>query len=58
MTRPGVSIDVPDRREPLAAWLRARGFAIERAFTRMGRGPRTEPGTGDGVFAIAGPELG
>lgn len=53
-----VLLDVPQRWQGLADWLRAAGFAAERPFLRMAR-HREEP-FGDSArgFAIAGPELG
>jgi hypothetical protein len=54
----GVIIDAPDAS---AAWrdaLLARGFAIERPFLRMSRGPLTATGEPSRVFGITGPEFG
>jgi GNAT superfamily N-acetyltransferase len=51
-------IDVPDGQ---AAWtdvLSAAGFAIERPFLRMYRGPLTAPGDPSLIYAITGPEFG
>jgi GNAT superfamily N-acetyltransferase len=51
-------IDVPDHQELLSAWLKSRGFTIQRPFTRMLIG-RTAPfDQPSDIFAIAGPELG
>jgi GNAT superfamily N-acetyltransferase len=58
VSRPGVSIDVPDAQAPFGRWLRARGFEVERSFTRMRRGPRDGPGLSRCVFASVGPEFG
>jgi GNAT superfamily N-acetyltransferase len=53
-----IYIDVPDDQEMVSAWLKSRGFTIQRPFTRMLLG-RTEPFDQPGqIFAIAGPELG
>jgi ribosomal protein S18 acetylase RimI-like enzyme len=44
-----------------APWLRlldSLGFAVERSFTRMYRGPNRSPGREGLVWAIAGPEVG
>ncbi len=53
-----VFVDVPDRHEAVAGFLRARGFVAQRPFMRMYRG--AEDGFGDParMFAVAGPELG
>lgn len=52
-------LDVPEREEALAAMLAARGFAIERSFTRMAAGPPSPLLTlGTAMRVIAGPELG
>ncbi|MBT3702936.1 MAG: GNAT family N-acetyltransferase [Alphaproteobacteria bacterium] len=54
----GIYIDVPDSQELLSAWLKSRGFTVQRPFTRMLVG-RTEPfDQPQHIFAIAGPELG
>jgi GNAT superfamily N-acetyltransferase len=50
-------IDVPDRNTSIATWLASLGAKAPRGYTRMVRGATTLAGTGDGVFAIAGPEL-
>jgi predicted N-acetyltransferase YhbS len=52
------SLDVPDDREAWRDVLTRRGFAIERPFLRMHRGPLTTPGRPAWIHAIAGPELG
>jgi hypothetical protein len=52
-----VLLDVPDRQTELVAFLRARGFALERSLTRMARGDAPFPLDGS-MRAIAGPELG
>ncbi|RYE10069.1 MAG: GNAT family N-acetyltransferase [Hyphomicrobiales bacterium] len=49
-------IDVPRRENALRDLLQSRGFAVERAFTRMSLG--TFAPMGDAMRAIAGPELG
>jgi hypothetical protein len=51
-------LDVPDRETEIAALLTARGFAVERPFTRMAFGVASATGLGPGMCAIAGPELG
>lgn len=56
--RGAVFIDVPARWRALGAWLAARGFSIQRSFTRMAHG-RSEPfGDTGRLFAVAGPEFG
>ena len=53
-----VFIDVPNRWQGIAAWLRESGFSIQRGFTRMALG-RAEPfGQPSRTFALAGPEFG
>ncbi len=53
-----VYIDVPTAWRGLGDWLRARGFDIQRSFTRMALG-RAEPFCRrDRLFAVAGPEFG
>ncbi len=49
-------IDVPVRELALRRMLKARGFVVERPFTRMSLGPF--PAMGRAMRAIAGPELG
>lgn len=51
-----VLIDVPVRETALRQLLSARGFVVERAFTRMSLG--TPAPMGQAMRAIAGPELG
>jgi len=51
-------LDVPDEREAWRGVLSGLGFAIERPFLRMHRGPLTAPGQPASVFTIAGPEFG
>lgn len=51
-------IDVPDRQQALVDRLRSLGFAPERPFLRMARGPAPPAGDPALVGAIAGPELG
>jgi GNAT superfamily N-acetyltransferase len=51
-------LDVPDDREAWRDVLGRIGFAIERPFLRMHRGPLTTPGQRSAMHAIAGPELG
>jgi GNAT superfamily N-acetyltransferase len=53
----GIIIDVPDRETELTAFLRDRGFSLERKLTRMAL--NGDPATlGPSTRAIAGPELG
>lgn len=50
-------IDVPDRQERLQSWLKDRGFAVQRPFTRMLMG-RAEPlDRPEAIHALAGPEF-
>ena len=51
-------LDVPDDRQEWRDVLSRLGFAIERPFLRMHRGPLTTPGQLSSVYAIAGPEFG
>lgn len=53
-----VFIDVFDAKSRLASALEARGFTIQRPFTRMIRGRAAPFGDADRAFAAAGPELG
>jgi ribosomal protein S18 acetylase RimI-like enzyme len=53
-----VFMDVPDDQRSWRVNLAARGFAIERPFLRMHRGPLTTPGQPAHVYAITGPEFG
>jgi GNAT superfamily N-acetyltransferase len=53
-----VFVDVPSVWRGIAAWLAARGFFIQRSFTRMAL-HRAEPfGSPEKLFAVAGPEFG
>lgn len=53
----GIIVDVPDRETELTAFLRDRGFSLERKLTRMAL--NGDPATlGPSTRAIAGPELG
>jgi predicted N-acetyltransferase YhbS len=52
------SLDAPQHSQPWLEWLRSAGFAAERPFIRMYRGPHRCPGLPSRQFAIAGPELG
>jgi GNAT superfamily N-acetyltransferase len=54
----GVVIDAPDAHVSWRDALLVRGFAIERPFFRMSRGPLVTPGDPSRVFAITGPEFG
>ncbi len=51
-------LDVPDERQEWRDVLSRMGFAIERPFLRMHRGPLTTPGQPSSTYAIAGPEFG
>jgi GNAT superfamily N-acetyltransferase len=51
-------VDVPDDRQEWRDVLTTMGFAIERPFLRMHRGPLTTPGHPSSIYAIAGPEFG
>jgi GNAT superfamily N-acetyltransferase len=53
-----VFIDVPDEQRAFRETLAHLGFAIERPFLRMHRGPLTAPGRPSNVYAITGPEFG
>jgi GNAT superfamily N-acetyltransferase len=53
-----VYIDVPDTQEMLSAWIKSRGFTVQRPFTRMFIGRSTPFDQPQHIFAIAGPELG
>ena len=51
-------LDVPDDRQEWRNVLSEIGFAIERPFLRMHRGPLETPGDPSSIYAIAGPEFG
>ena len=51
-------LDVPDDQQEWRDVISRIGFAIERPFLRMHRGPLTAPGQPAAVYAIAGPEFG
>jgi len=51
-------LDAADHAAPLAPWLAARGFAVQRPFTRMVHGGGAAPGDASRVILVAGPELG
>jgi GNAT superfamily N-acetyltransferase len=51
-------LDLVDRESALVDWLEARGFALQRPFTRMVHGAHRAPGNASLVFCPAGPELG
>ena len=56
--RPPVYVDIADHAPSLQAWAQARGFALQRPFTRMVHGASPAPGEEPLVFCPAGPELG
>jgi GNAT superfamily N-acetyltransferase len=51
-------LDAPDDQREWRDVLTRMGFAIERPFLRMHRGPLAAPGQPSSIFAIAGPEFG
>lgn len=51
-------LDVPDAQEAWSGTLARLGFAIERPFLRMWRGPRAAMGEASQVYAVTGPEFG
>jgi GNAT superfamily N-acetyltransferase len=51
-------LDAPDDRRDWRDLLASMGWAIERPFLRMHRGPLTAPGQPSSIHAIAGPEFG
>jgi len=51
-------LDVADHAVALVAWLEARGFGLQRPFTRMVFGGGAAPGDASKVMLVAGPELG
>jgi GNAT superfamily N-acetyltransferase len=51
-------LDVPHAWSGTAAWLKGRGFAIQRPFLRMALGREAPYGEPARLFAIAGPEYG
>jgi hypothetical protein len=51
-------VDAPDDQQQWRDGLSGMGFAIERPFLRMHRGPLATPGEPSSIFAIAGPEFG
>lgn len=53
-----VFLDVADSRPLLVERLRALGFARQRPFLRMKKGPRPAPGRAGETAVIAGPEFG
>ncbi|MGN6486772.1 MAG: GNAT family N-acetyltransferase [Devosia sp.] len=53
-----ILIDVPEREAELTAFLRGRGFSLERQLTRMALGGAAPATLGSAMRAIAGPELG
>jgi GNAT superfamily N-acetyltransferase len=58
-TTPGsIFLDVPGAWTQIAAWLEARGFALQRPFLRMALGREAPYGDPRHLFAIAGPEYG
>jgi GNAT superfamily N-acetyltransferase len=55
---PPLYIDAADHAPRLQQWLLARGFVVQRPFTRMVRGVARAPGNEKLVHLVAGPELG
>jgi GNAT superfamily N-acetyltransferase len=55
---PPLYLDVVDHALEMQAWLKARGFAVQRPFTRMVHGAQRAPGEEKSVYLVAGPELG
>ena len=54
-----VYVDIADHAAPLQSWALARGFSVQRPFTRMAHGPEAAaPGDASLVYCPAGPELG
>ena len=53
-----VFLDVPDHQQGLGTFLEARGFVVQRSFTRMARGLSTCLGDRARLFVVAGPEFG
>lgn len=53
-----VYVDLADRHLALLAALEARGFALQRPFTRMVHGTDVAPGEPERLVLMAGPELG
>jgi len=51
-------LDAADHAAPLVGWLAARGFVVQRPFTRMVHGGGDAPGDASTVMLVAGPELG
>jgi len=51
-------LDAADHAAALVAWLAARGFEVQRPFTRMVHGGGPAPGDASKVMLVAGPELG
>jgi len=56
--KPPLYVDVVDHAPRLPGWLEARGFTLQRPFTRMVRGLAAAPGDEKLVYCVAGPELG
>ena len=55
---PPIYADILDREPQLRGWLEARGFSLQRPFTRMLHGAGGAPGDARRVTLVAGPELG
>jgi len=53
-----VFIDLADRHATIAAWLRERGFSVQRPLTRMAHGRDRAFDDPQRLYAVAGPELG
>jgi GNAT superfamily N-acetyltransferase len=55
---PPLYVDVVAHAPGLRRWLEARGFVLQRPFTRMVHGAHPAPGDPRTLFLVAGPELG
>ena len=53
-----VYLDLAERHDALPPWLEARGFCLQRPFTRMVLGAAQAPGDASSLVLMAGPELG
>jgi len=53
-----LGLDMVARHGTFRAWLESCGFAFQRPFTRMYRGPNRYPGLPERQFCVLGPEVG